>query len=168
MASPFSQEFMKRSTPPFRADQVGSFLRPKHLLEARSKRERSEIPAADLEAIEDAAIEKLVAKQESIGLETATDGEFRRTFWHLDFLVALDGVQRCEASHGIQFHGGQKVAAAARGPRPVTTARVPRTPAARSPAFRSSLRCIPKARVACRPRPRARARPSTRLFRRRR
>src|ERR1700733_13931500 len=98
---------MKRSTPPFRADQVGSFLRPKHLLEARAKRERGEIPAADLEAIEDAAIEKLVAKQESIGLETATDGELRRTFWHLDFLEALDGVQRYEASHGIQFHGGQ-------------------------------------------------------------
>jgi 5-methyltetrahydropteroyltriglutamate--homocysteine methyltransferase len=98
---------MKRSTPPFRADHVGSFLRPKHLLEARAKRERGEISAAELEKIEDAAIEKLVAKQESIGLETATDGEFRRTFWHLDFLEGLDGVEKHEASHGIQFHGGQ-------------------------------------------------------------
>jgi 5-methyltetrahydropteroyltriglutamate--homocysteine methyltransferase len=98
---------MKRSTPPFRADQVGSFLRPKHLLEARAKRERGEISAADLKTIEDAAIEKLIAKQESIGLEAATDGEFRRTFWHLDFLEQLDGVERYEASHGIQFKGGQ-------------------------------------------------------------
>jgi 5-methyltetrahydropteroyltriglutamate--homocysteine methyltransferase len=98
---------MTRSAPPFRADQVGSFLRPKHLLEARAKRERGKISAADLEKIEDAAIEKLVAKQESIGLEAASDGEFRRTFWHLDFLEELDGVERYEASHGIQFKGGQ-------------------------------------------------------------
>src|SRR5580658_2468089 len=98
---------MHRSAPPFRADQVGSFLRPKHLLEARAKRERDEISAADLEKIEDAAIEKLVAKQESVGLEAASDGEFRRTFWHLDFLEELDGVERYEAGHGIQFKGGQ-------------------------------------------------------------
>jgi 5-methyltetrahydropteroyltriglutamate--homocysteine methyltransferase len=98
---------MHRSIPPFRADQVGSFLRPKHLLEARAKREHGEISAEDLEKIEDAAIEKLVAKQESLGLETASDGEFRRTFWHLDFLEELDGVERYEASHGIQFKGGQ-------------------------------------------------------------
>jgi 5-methyltetrahydropteroyltriglutamate--homocysteine methyltransferase len=91
---------MRRSTPPFRADQVGSFLRPKHLLAARAKRERGEISAADLEKVEDAAIQKLVAKQASIGLETATDGEFRRTFWHLDFLEKLDGVQR-----GLKVHG---------------------------------------------------------------
>ena len=98
---------MKRTTPPFRADQVGSFLRPKHLLEARAKRERDEISSSDLEKIEDTAIEKLVAKQESIGLETASDGEFRRTFWHLDFLEMLDGVERYDAGHGIQFKGGQ-------------------------------------------------------------
>ena len=98
---------MKRTTPPFRADHVGSFLRPKHLLEARAKREHGEISASDLELVEDAAIEKLVAKQESIGLQAATDGEFRRTFWHLDFLEALDGVERYEAAQGIQFKGGQ-------------------------------------------------------------
>jgi 5-methyltetrahydropteroyltriglutamate--homocysteine methyltransferase len=96
-----------RSIPPFRADQVGSFLRPKHLLEARARRERGEITTTDLEKIEDAAIEQLVAKQESIGLETASDGEFRRTFWHFDFLEKLDGVVRYEASQGIQFKGGQ-------------------------------------------------------------
>jgi len=98
---------MRRSTPPFRADHVGSFLRPRHLLEARAKRERGQISATDLEKIEDAAIEKLVAKQESLGLQTATDGEFRRTFWHLDFLEELDGVERYDAGHGIQFKGGQ-------------------------------------------------------------
>jgi 5-methyltetrahydropteroyltriglutamate--homocysteine methyltransferase len=98
---------MTRTTPPFRADQVGSFLRPKHLLEARAKRELGELPASDLAKVEDAAIEKLVAKQKSIGLQAATDGEFRRTFWHLDFLEEFDGVERYEASQGIQFKGGQ-------------------------------------------------------------
>jgi 5-methyltetrahydropteroyltriglutamate--homocysteine methyltransferase len=96
-----------RAMPPFRADHVGSFLRPKQLLEARAQRERGEISSADLERVEDAAIEKLVAKQESIGLETASDGEFRRSFWHFDFLENLDGVERYEASQGIQFKGGQ-------------------------------------------------------------
>jgi 5-methyltetrahydropteroyltriglutamate--homocysteine methyltransferase len=95
------------SIPPFRADQVGSFLRPRHLLEARVRRDRGEISAADLEKIEDAAIEELVAKQESVGFETASDGEFRRTFWHFDFLEKLDGVERYEAGQGIQFKGGQ-------------------------------------------------------------
>jgi 5-methyltetrahydropteroyltriglutamate--homocysteine methyltransferase len=91
-----------RLTPPFRAEHVGSFLRPKHLLEARARRERGEISTADLEKIEDAAIEQLVDKQESIGLETASDGEFRRTFWHFDFLENLKasrGVKRVRASN---------------------------------------------------------------------
>ncbi|MGP0070553.1 MAG: 5-methyltetrahydropteroyltriglutamate--homocysteine S-methyltransferase [Bryobacteraceae bacterium] len=95
------------STPPFRADHAGSFLRPKHLLEARGRRERGEMSTADLEKIEDAAIEQLVDKQESIGLEAASDGEFRRSFWHFDFLEKLDGVEKYEASQGIQFKGGQ-------------------------------------------------------------
>ncbi len=98
---------MTRNTPPFRADQVGSFLRPKHLTEARAKRQRDEISAADLETVEDAAIETLVKKQESLGMKTATDGEFRRAFWHFDFLEELDGVEKYEAAQGIQFKGGQ-------------------------------------------------------------
>jgi 5-methyltetrahydropteroyltriglutamate--homocysteine methyltransferase len=100
-------QLLWRSLPPFRADHVGSFLRPKHLLEARARRESGEISPADLEKIEDAAIQQVIAKQEAIGFETVSDGEFRRTFWHFDFLDRLDGVERYQASQGIQFKGGQ-------------------------------------------------------------
>ena len=98
---------MKRFSPAFRADQVGSFLRPKRLQEARAKKERGEISAVDLERIEDEAIKELVLKQEGIGMQTATDGEFRRSFWHFDFLEELEGVEKYESSQGIQFKGGQ-------------------------------------------------------------
>ena len=83
---------MKRTTPPFRADQVGSFLRTPPLKEARAKREKGEIGAADLKKVEDQEIEKLVKKQEEIGMQLATDGEFRRSWWHFDFFDGLDGV----------------------------------------------------------------------------
>src|ERR1700759_647464 len=98
---------MKRFTPAFRADQVGSFLRPKKLQEARAKKERGEISSVDLERIEDEAIKELVLKQEGLGMQTATDGEFRRSFWHFDFLEELQGVEKYESSQGIQFKGGQ-------------------------------------------------------------
>ena len=78
--------------PPFRADHVGSFLRPQFLLEARDKRARGEMTAAELRAVEDRAIAGVVAMQEEAGLESITDGEFRRTYFHIDFLERLDGV----------------------------------------------------------------------------
>lgn len=77
---------------PFRADQVGSLLRPAALAETRARFKRGEIDAATLRAAEDAAITEVVRKQESIGLQGITDGEFRRDWWHLDFLAQLDGV----------------------------------------------------------------------------
>ncbi len=98
---------MKRFIPPFRADQVGSFLRPKNLQEARAKKQRGEISAVDLERVEEEAIKELVLKQQAIGMQTATDGEFRRSFWHFDFLEELKGVEKYESSQGIQFKGGQ-------------------------------------------------------------
>ena len=99
---------MKRTKPPFRADHVGSFLRPAPLKEARAKREKGEITAAQLKAVEDREIEKLIKKQEEIGLQLATDGEFRRSWWHFDFLGMLDGVEICRTrTHGIQFQGVQ-------------------------------------------------------------
>jgi 5-methyltetrahydropteroyltriglutamate--homocysteine methyltransferase len=82
-----------RTTPPFRADHVGSFLRPKYLLEAREKKARGELDAAGLRAVEDRAIAEIVKFQEDTGLQSITDGEFRRTYFHLDFLEQLGGVK---------------------------------------------------------------------------
>ena len=79
-------------TPPFRADHVGSMLRPKEVLDARARRQRGEISAEDLREVENAAIEKTIKKQESIGLHAVTDGEFRRALFHVDFLEHLKGV----------------------------------------------------------------------------
>src|SRR5437667_790739 len=98
---------MKRTRPPFRADHVGSFLRPAVLKDARAKREKGAITQADLKGIEDREIEKAVKKQEELGLQLATDGEFRRSWWHFDFLGMLDGVEIFEAEQGIQFRGVQ-------------------------------------------------------------
>lgn len=78
--------------PPFRADHVGSFLRPKELIEARDRFARGQIDAGALREAEDVAIRDIVAFQEDLGLEGITDGEFRRTFFHVDFLTQLSGV----------------------------------------------------------------------------
>src|ERR687890_201516 len=102
---------MKRNKPPFRADHVGSLLRTPALKEARARRERSEISASELKEIEDREIKKVIAKQEEVGLQSITDGEFRRAFWHLDFLENLDGVESYEGERKIKFQGAQ--------PRPV-------------------------------------------------
>ena len=98
---------MKRTKPPFRADHVGSFLRPAALKEARAKHEQGQLSAEALKAVEDREIEKVIKKQEEIGLELATDGEFRRSWWHFDFFGMLDGVDIYELDHGIQFQGVQ-------------------------------------------------------------
>jgi 5-methyltetrahydropteroyltriglutamate--homocysteine methyltransferase len=94
----------KRTRPPFRADHVGSFLRPPELLAARDRFKKGEIDAAALRAVEDEAIRTVVKRQESWGLQGITDGEYRRTFFHLDFLEQLEGV---EIRGGIaqRFHG---------------------------------------------------------------
>jgi len=94
----------QRKAPPFRADHVGSLLRAALLKEARAKRERGEIDAAQLNAVEDREIEHAIRKQEDIGLKLATDGEFRRSWWHFDFFWGLKGVERIGAPP-IKFHG---------------------------------------------------------------
>jgi 5-methyltetrahydropteroyltriglutamate--homocysteine methyltransferase len=96
---------MPRTKPPYRADHVGSLLRSAPLKQARAKRERGEISADALREIEDREIENIVRKQEEIGLKLATDGEYRRSWWHFDFLEQLDGVEGFVPEHGIQFHG---------------------------------------------------------------
>jgi 5-methyltetrahydropteroyltriglutamate--homocysteine methyltransferase len=95
---------MQRNLPPFRADHVGSLLRPQRLKEARAKHAAGQLPAADLKTIEDDAIKSVVARQEALGLHAITDGEMRRAYWHFDFLAGLDGVEMVEAE-GIKFAG---------------------------------------------------------------
>ena len=94
---------MKRTKPPFRADHVGSLLRPASLKQARERRAKGEISAAELKAVEDREIDRIIKKQEDVGLQSVTDGEFRRSWWHLDFLWGLDGVERHVMDTGIAF-----------------------------------------------------------------
>ncbi|MFZ0422779.1 MAG: 5-methyltetrahydropteroyltriglutamate--homocysteine S-methyltransferase [Xanthobacteraceae bacterium] len=94
---------MQRTKPPFRADHVGSLLRPAALKQARERRAKGEIGAAELTAVEDRAIEDVIKKQEAASLQSITDGEFRRSWWHLDFLWGLDGVERHVMDTGIAF-----------------------------------------------------------------
>ena len=97
----------QRTKPPYRADHVGSFLRPPALKEARAKHEKGEIGADELKKVEDREVEKIIKKQEEAGLKLATDGEFRRSWWHFDFFGMLDGAELYELDHGIQFQGVQ-------------------------------------------------------------
>src|ERR1700687_5393028 len=99
------QRKMPRSKPPFRADHVGSLLRPSALKEARSRRERGEISPDVLAAVEDRAVETVIRREEDIGLQAVTDGEFRRAFWNYDFLGNLDGVEAYLGERKIKFQG---------------------------------------------------------------
>ena len=93
----------QRPKPPFRADHVGSLLRPSILKEARENYTRDKISLEALKVIEDREIENIIRKQENIGLEAVTDGEFRRSWWHLDFLWGLDGVAKLDLGTGVTF-----------------------------------------------------------------
>ena len=98
---------MPRNKPPYRADHVGSLLRPAALKEARGKRERGKIGADELKAVEDREIAAVIRKQEEVGLSSVTDGEFRRAFWNYDFLGELDGVEAYLGERKIKFQGPQ-------------------------------------------------------------
>ena len=98
---------MSNVGPPFRADHVGSLLRPPELLRARTNRAQGRVSAAQLREIEDAAIRDAVRMQEDIGLLAATDGEFRRAAWHMDFLYQIGGVKRVKESLKIKFRNEQ-------------------------------------------------------------
>jgi 5-methyltetrahydropteroyltriglutamate--homocysteine methyltransferase len=95
----------QRTKPPFRADHVGSLLRTAPLKDARAKHEKGEIAPAALKEIEDREIETMIRKQEEIGLKLATDGEFRRSWWHFDFFKGLKGVTPYTTDTGIRFKG---------------------------------------------------------------
>src|SRR3954466_9469776 len=85
-----------RNEPPFRADHVGSLLRPAHLLQAREDHAAGRIDDAELRGIEDEAIREVVSRQEEIGLRGITDGEFRRESWHMDFIYQLGGITKVQ------------------------------------------------------------------------
>jgi len=89
--------------PPFRADHVGSLLRPSYLLEARGRFAAGELDADGLRAVEDEAVDEVVRLQADVGLSTATDGEFRRASWHMDFIYAIDGIERAEENISVRF-----------------------------------------------------------------
>ncbi len=93
----------QRIKPPFRADHVGSLLRPAALKAAREQHAKGELSAAQLTSIEDREIEHVIKKQENVGLQSITDGEFRRSWWHLDFLWGLDGIEKHVMETGIAF-----------------------------------------------------------------
>jgi 5-methyltetrahydropteroyltriglutamate--homocysteine methyltransferase len=94
---------VKRDKPPFRADHVGSLLRPRNLLIAREEFAEGNLSADRLRAVEDAAIKEAVRMQEEVGLRSATDGEFRRASWHMDFIYKLDGVSKATGDLKVRF-----------------------------------------------------------------
>ena len=108
------QNTTKRSVPPYRYDIVGSFLRPEALKQAREQFFAGKITQEELTRTENEEITKLVAKEKEIGLKAVTDGEFRRSYWHLDFFWGFDGIDHVELEHGYFFHGEETRADSAR------------------------------------------------------
>src|SRR5687768_14646846 len=105
--TPDLENRMQRTTPPFRADHVGSLLRPKELRDARESHKAGRVSDAELRKIEDQAIAAAVKMQEDIGLKSITDGEFRRGSWHMDFLYQVGGVKKYQEDLKIKFNNAQ-------------------------------------------------------------
>jgi 5-methyltetrahydropteroyltriglutamate--homocysteine methyltransferase len=99
----------RRSSPPFRADHVGSLLRPPELLKAREEFQGGRVSAEQLRAVEDDAIHDVVRMQREVGLQSATDGEFRRTSWHMDFIYQIGGIQQAPGDIKVQFRNADGV-----------------------------------------------------------
>src|ERR1700735_4507405 len=97
----------RRTVPPFRADHVGSLLRPEMLLRARDEFAAGQISAEQLRAIEDDAIRDVVRMQRDVGLQSATDGEFRRASWHMDFIYQLGGIEKVEGDIKVRFRNAE-------------------------------------------------------------
>ncbi len=131
---------MQRTKAPYRADHVGSLLRPAALKEARARRAKGEITAEALRQIEDREIEKVIRKQEEVGLKLATDGELRRSWWQFDFFKGLDGVEMYSTGKGIIFAGVETKAESVR------TSASSASPAIRTSPTSSSSRTTPASR----------------------
>src|SRR5438552_19181722 len=99
----------RRTTPPFRADHVGSLLRPPELLRARDEFASGKLSADELRSIEDDAIRDVVKMQRDVGLQSATDGEFRRASWHMDFIYQLGGIETAPGDIKVQFRNADGV-----------------------------------------------------------
>ncbi|HEX3348043.1 MAG TPA: 5-methyltetrahydropteroyltriglutamate--homocysteine S-methyltransferase [Acetobacteraceae bacterium] len=108
-ASLAAAQVAPRTRPPFRADHVGSLLRPPELKQARAARAESRITAEALRSIEDRCIAAAIARQEAIGLRAATDGEYRRAYWHFDFVAGLKGVELYVPETKVEFKGGARI-----------------------------------------------------------
>lgn len=104
----------KRTETPFRFDNVGSFLRPDTLKNARKAFAKGDISREKLQSVEDETIKDLIGKQKEIGLKAITDGEFRRSWWHLDFMWGLEGVEKVDIDKGYQFKDEETRAESAR------------------------------------------------------
>ena len=104
MATVQSTDAGPRTRPPFRADHVGSLLRPARLLAARDKHAAGELSLDQLRAAEDEAIREVVQMQRDVGLQSATDGEFRRSSWHMDFIYRLGGIEKAPGDIQVKFH----------------------------------------------------------------
>lgn len=98
---------MTKLSAPYRYDIVGSFLRPQELKDARAKFKAGELSKEELTKVEDKWISDLVAKEKAVGLKAVTDGEFRRSWWHLDFLWGLKGVTKYDYQQSYKFHGAK-------------------------------------------------------------
>jgi 5-methyltetrahydropteroyltriglutamate--homocysteine methyltransferase len=96
-----------RTSPPFRADHVGSLLRPPELHEAREAHAAGKLDDEGLKAAEDAAIDEIVRMQEEVGLRSVTDGEFRRATWHMDFIYSIDGISKAPGNLAVKFHNAE-------------------------------------------------------------
>src|SRR3954451_18813283 len=96
-----------RDTPPFRADHVGSLLRPQRLLDARAAHADGRLDDEELRAVEDDAIREVVRMQQDVGLRTATDGESRRSSWHMDFIYQLGGIRKVQDHLSVKFHSDE-------------------------------------------------------------
>tara|TARA_B100000315_G_scaffold257951_1_gene308535 strand:+ start:3381 stop:4016 length:636 start_codon:yes stop_codon:yes gene_type:complete len=97
------------SKPPFRADHVGSLLRPQELTDARQQWREGNLSAGELKEFEDEHVREVISFQEDVGLKSITDGEFRRDYWHLDFITGFDGIELNEETYGHAFSGGGTV-----------------------------------------------------------
>ena len=136
--------------PPFRADHVGSLLRPAALLDARDRRDKGEIGADELRAVEDDCIRDVVRMQQEVGLRGVTDGEYRRTFWHLDFLERIEGVKVTEGKFAAHFRRDDGSDVGFVPPTMTVNGRLERTHAIQIEDFRflrSVARALPKVSI---------------------
>jgi 5-methyltetrahydropteroyltriglutamate--homocysteine methyltransferase len=144
---------MTSGKPPFRADHVGSLLRPQKLLDAREKHQAGKLDAKGLRAVEDDCIRDVVKLQEEIGLKGITDGEYRRTFWHLDFLEQIEGVKVTEGKFASHFRRSDGVDVNFKPPTMTVVGKLKRTHAIQAEDFKFLKSVVKQTPKVCIPSP---------------